>query len=278
MLQHRGFPFKAQATEIIYLADSSPDREVCGLILKSGEVVPLENMAKGGDRSPTQGDGEADPRVDNFELDLEVFEVYRDRTACIYHSHVGLEVGAQLSAADIWNAQEQQIPYLVYHTQFKQWDYYDPTALHPFPIMMGTEGPTQATYYMLWPFEYGRSDCGSLVRAWYAGMLGIDLMDHPRIPLEDKPDQFALSRFEEMGFVKITDKMLFQTHDVVCFDISGGVQNHIGVISSANYNLMLHNFGEGRYSEIVNYDKGWRDRTRYVFRHKSMEGRANADN
>lgn len=258
LLKHKTFLFRDFASDIIWQAESSPKREICGVILGDGSIVQLENVAE-----------ESTPGQELFEFGEE-YEQYRDRAACIYHSHVGIDVSAELSSADILNAKEQQLPYLVYHPQFRQWDYFDPTALHPYPMEMSVLEPTQIEYYLLWRFNYGRSDCGSLVRAWYAGMLGIDLQDKLRFDWAEAAKHFELERFEELGFELIPKKEGFRTHDVICFDIARGRQNHIGVICSATYNQLLHNLGEGHYSEVVNYGNDWRDRARYVFRHKML--------
>jgi cell wall-associated NlpC family hydrolase len=256
MLQHRTFSQGPWVHEIIRHANTSPTREVCGVILRDGELIELANVA--------ESDHE-------FELPEE-FEACRDRAICIYHSHVGIETAAHLSPADILNAKEQGIAYLTYHAQFHQWDYYDPTALHPFPLeMTGAIAPTEPEYYLLWRFDYGRSDCYSLCRSWYAGMLGIDLGDYQRADLGDvTPIQFMDDRFIEQGFVKLGPNDQMQAHDLICFDIAGGTYNHIGICRSAEYNQLLHNLGEGRYSEVTAYNQSWRDRTRSVFRHRLL--------
>lgn len=255
LLQHKFFPFADQAAEIISHAESSPDREICGGILKDGSVLPIENTSL----SP-----------DEFEMGEE-FEQYRPRVAAIYHSHVGIDVAAQLSRTDIANSKELLIPYLVYHPQFRQWDYFDPTAIHPYPMELRSDlSPQQLEYYLLWRFQYDRCDCGSIVRAWYHGMLGIELQDYRRSRFSRNHDQFSIERFQELGFELIPDKNEFATHDVVVFDYEQGRANHIGVIASMTYNQLLHNPGEGAYSTVVNYGSDWRDRARYVFRHKVL--------
>jgi cell wall-associated NlpC family hydrolase len=135
---------------------------------------------------------------------------------------------------------------------------------------MSVSDPSQTEYYLLWRFDYGRCDCYQVIRSWLAGKAGIQLGDYDRLDLEEKPQQFMTDRFTEQGFEKVADRDDIQTHDLICFDIMGGTYNHIGVISDATANQFLHNLGEGHYSIVTDYDKSWRDRTRQIFRHKSL--------
>lgn len=261
LLKHRYFQLGEFAAAIINHANSSPAREVCGAILRDGSIVQLTNHSEQGDQ---------------FEMGAE-FEQFRERAVAIYHSHVGLEVGAQLSPADIQNSKEQGIPYLSYHPQHRQWDYFDPGALHPFPMEMDQSmQPQQTNYYLLWRFEYGRSDCYSLVRSWYAGMLGIALGDYPRIELDKVIrlglEQFGGDRTIAEGFEKLTPDTLIQDHDILLIDMGARRYrgHHLAIVCDAASNQILHNTGEGQYSQIASYNLEWRDRTRAIFRHKQL--------
>jgi proteasome lid subunit RPN8/RPN11 len=261
LLKHRIFELTGLARPIMNHAQSSPSREVCGVILWDGSVIEIDNIA---------------PDDSEFEMDAE-FEQYREQTLAIYHSHIGPEVGAELSPADIANSKELGIPYLSYTPYFNQWDYFDPKAIHPFPLELTAGMQPQSTeYYLLWRFDYGRSDCYSLARSWYAGKLGIALADYDRKPLDSGDIQFREDLIDELGFVTLPRDTLVQDHDVLGIRLAAMEQrgDHLAIVSDAMSNQILHNYGEGRYSTATSYDPSWRNRTIAVYRHKQLINRS----
>ena len=258
LLKHRRFELGQYARDIVWHSQSSPKKEVCGIILKDGSIVQMENIA---DDAQT------------FEMSAE-FERYRDQALLIYHSHIGADVGAELSPTDIINAKEQRIPYLSYHGYFNQWDYFDPLAIHPYPLEMDANMlPQNLNYYCLWRFEYGRSDCHSLCRAWYAGKLGIALGDYPRESIEsDEIRRLCDDRAKLEGFIKLPKDTPIQNHDIISIRLTYNDQrgDHLAIVCDVDRNEILHNLGEGRYSEPISYDDHWRLRTTAIYRHKQV--------
>jgi len=261
LLTHRLFTLTNDiATAVIHQCRSVHNAEACGVILENGDVIALANKS-------------ADPSKE-FEMGAE-FEQYRSKAIAIYHSHIDEGIPAELSSADIVNSKEVGIPYLCYHTIFAQWDYFDPFGLHPFPLELNAlQSPRQIEYYNLWRFVYGRSDCFSLVRAYYAGMLQIPLRDYSRIDLETCNtlglNQFTPGRIREQGFRQLPKDTPIQDHDVLLINIGTPEPGHLAIVSNAEENQILHNLGEGRYSLIESLDTSLRNATACLFRHASF--------
>jgi proteasome lid subunit RPN8/RPN11 len=261
LLTHRPFTLSNDiAGAVMYQCKSVFKGEACGVILDNGDVVALENKS---------ADLESE-----FEMGAE-FEGYRSRAIAIYHSHISPDIPAELSSADISNSKEMNIPYLCYHTIFGQWDYFDPLALHPFPMEMDAmQSPRQLDYYNLWRFVYGRSDCFSLVRAYYAGMLQIPLRDYGRVDLDTCNElglnQFTPSRVRVQGFRQLSKETPIQDHDVLLINLGTPEPGHLAIVCSAEGNQVLHNLGEGRYSMVESLDTSLRNATVWMYRHVSL--------
>lgn len=247
---------------IVEVDGRSVQREICGVITlgddgQTWEPIELIN------HSP-------DPLF--FEMG-EDFEPWRDRAIAIYHSHHGYEISGELSDIDIANSSECGIPYMSYHTDFDQWDYFDPNGLHPFPLELDPAlSKFDPKYYAPWRFRYGRSDCWRVVRSWYAGVLSIEAGDHPRTALIPLHVQFSADRAATQGFIPHSKETPLRDHDVLLIDLNQGRSNHVAVVINADDNLILHTLGFDHYSKVENYDQSWRDRTRTIYRHREVDG------
>jgi proteasome lid subunit RPN8/RPN11 len=250
---------QAHKSPTVLVNGRSIHAEICGVIIlndqQAWEPVQLINHS-------------SDPLF--FEMG-EDFELYRDRAIAIYHSHHGDEVSGELSDVDITNSIECNIPYLSYHADFDQWDYFDPNGLHPFPLEQNPVlSKFDPAYYAPWRFRYGRSDCWRVVRSWYAGVLSIEAGDHPRTALTPIHAQFSSDRAKAQGFDPHPKDVLIRDHDVLLMDMHQGRSNHVAVVIDAEANLILHTVGFDHYSKVENYDQSWRDRTRTIYRHREV--------
>jgi proteasome lid subunit RPN8/RPN11 len=266
--------------EIVKQAEGSPVCLVPAIVNKAGqmiadarhvqkEVCGVICLGEDGQWIATQLPNHSDDPL-FFSLGDE-FEKYRDKAIAIYHSHHGEDVSGELSDADIANSFECGIPYLSYHVDFKVWDYFDPDALHPFPLELDPSlTPDNPKYYDRWRFRYGRSDCWRVIRSWYAGVLGVEAGDHARVALTPIHLQFSAERARAQGFTPHPKTETIADHDVILFDAFQGRANHVGVIIDATRNLMLHSIGYDHYSIIENFDQSWRDKARTIYRHREV--------
>ena len=227
--------------------------EVCGFICENDTVIPCANIAENSQEA--------------FEISTDYFEEVNALTPvlAIYHSHCQDWQPAMLSATDISNSKASKLPYLLYHTAFGQWDYYDPGDIYPYPLTPNLHSPLELEYYLGWRFEYNRSDCYTLFRSYYKGMLGIALPDFPRGDIEEttSPDwDMFRSNFEKVGFRQL------EPNDVLLMCIVGDRTHHAAILLDPSTGKALHNLGEGRLSEVFMYGGYWVERTRSVIRYE----------
>lgn len=250
-------------------ARSIQEQEVCGVVLDDGEVISLPNE-------------HATPKTD-FQLPLNTLPKYSDRLQFVYHSHWEESSPALLTSADVINARATAVASVVYHTSFDQWDMFDPDWLHPWPLKQRHWDVKQLRFYLGWPWEWGRSDCLTLFRAYYKGQLGIHIQDFQRVESEEKflelLETGQWNQYEEelpaQGMHKIydgspPDTFKFHKHDVVLMQLQGRMPHHVGILVDVERMQLLHHLQAGRLSEVVPYGKGRVRQTRSVWRHENQ--------
>ena len=244
------------------LAMTNPMEEVCGYaVLASGLVLPCENVAE--DKAKTFG---IDP-----ETHLETMERHSD--AIIYHSHVTDAVPAILSEADILASKALNIPYLVYHVDFAEWDYYDPSNLDPYPLVENPHPIDSVEFYLGKRWCWERFDCYTLFRNFYRGVLGIQLKDFSRKGGEESiasPDwNQYVDNYESQGFRKLEPNAPLQNYDVLLMNLVGNQIHHAAIVVDAQKKLAIQMLGEGRLSEMFKITDSHLTRTRLIIRHKN---------
>ena len=242
--------------QIIEQAIATPDVEICGVILSNDETVQMNNVAP-------------EPQH-TFIIEQSEFDLVADSAVAIYHSHCLDSQPAILSREDISNSKARKLPYALYHTDFNKWDYYNPADIYPYPLISNPWMPKELPFYLGWKFDYNRSDCYTLVRSYYKGVLGIDLPDFPRNTIEETTspswDMFA-GNFEKAGFRELDAGESLQADDVILMCISGTQAHHAAILLDPKNGKALHNLGEERMSELFMYGGYWLGATRFVCRH-----------
>ena len=249
---------------IIKLATSDPGNEICGYWSQSADIVyPVPNI------SPNP--------VESFEVDLDthlrLIKVYPD--AVIFHSHVGDSQGSKLSQSDILNSKKLKIPYLVYHAQFCEWDYFDPNSINSYPLLDNPHPENSVEFYLGQQWQWERFDCYTLFRNYYRGVLGINLRDFSRLGDEDciadtKWNQYT-DNYASQGFRALNDDDELQDHDVMLMTLVGNQIHHCAIVIDAKNKIAIHVLGEQRFSKRFKFGRGWMERTRLVIRHKSFK-------
>jgi len=244
------------------LALANPTKEICGYaILDSGLVMPCDNVAT--DKAKAF-------RIDS-ETHLEMIEAYSD--AIIYHSHVTDSVPAILSEADILASKALNIPYLVYHVDFDEWDYYDPSSLDSYPLLPNPHPIDSVEFYLGKRWSWERFDCYTLFRNFYRGVLGIQLKDFSRKGGEESiasPDwNQYVDNYQSQGFRKLEPNAPLQNYDVLLMCLVGNQIHHAAIVVDAQKKLAIQMLGEGRLSEMFKVTDSHLTRTRLVIRHRN---------
>ena len=171
-----------------------------------------------------------------------------------------------MSPNDIINSRAVGLPYILYHTDFDQWDLFDPKGIHPYPLSQKKFNEKSLDFYTGWPWYWGRSDCLTILRSYYRGVLGHHIQDFQRTPTEE---EFATrlktetwNDYEEnlgdQGVVKVAEGRIpndfaFKLHDIVLMRLQGRVPHHVGIIVKIEPLQILHHLERGRLSEVVPY-------------------------
>ena len=250
------------------------NEEVCGLILKTDAIVPIENILPVGDVN----DLESITKHNDFRMPDDIIPTMGDKIQAIYHSHWREESPAMLTSADIIQSRAVQIPYIVYHVGFDKWDLWDSNGLHPWPLSKKRSDPKRLEFYTGWPWEWARADCLTLLRSYYKGMLNHDIADFQRTATEHEFQQRlrdgSWNDYEEnlgdQGIIKVFDgepnRFKFQLHDIVLMRLQGANPHHVGIVVDLQPLKILHHLESGRLSEVVLYGKGRIRQTASVWR------------
>lgn len=257
----------------------SKNKEGCGLITKNDGLIFCNNTHK----NPEE----------NFEYNPGIITgLSASDIVCVWHSHIKDTAPAHLSFVDLEASRgfgkcPDKFPYLVYHTIFDQWDYYDPDLANPYPFssyypkpskLALSDDPTNWGYYAGMPFMWGRTDCFGLIRHYFIGVLGIDIGDFRRPPIENQDNFPSVGwispwKGEENGFEIMPKGVDLRLHDVFEIAQSGGKEpNHIAVCVDAPRMQILHNPGiiTSNLANVEFYGKHWQSRTVKHLRHKNL--------
>ena len=260
--------FLTDETKAAIVADAElfTHEEVCGLILQDGSIIPVDNMIEG---SGIEQEGELLDRTTGILIDEGLIIEYEDELAAIYHSHHSDTQDGYLSFTDIAQSRFHQIPYLLYHTTFKTWDYFDPNYYHPAPLLENGN-PKKLDYYKGWNFVYGRSDCSMLLRSYFHYMKGIDIPDYPR-PADGEwyKNPIHQTAYQDLmedpinGFRRVNTSTP-KKHDVILVRWFGSrYASHAGIMVEDD--KVLHII-ENRQSEVVPLGGEWTRRLHSIWR------------
>lgn len=237
--------------------------ESCGFLLKDGSVIQSANVHS--------------DKTNNFRVSETTVSFFDpEGIAAVWHSHIKPSQGSRLSLADIQASRMGRVPYLCYHTVFDEWDYFDPDGVHPDPLKAKvSDSPLNLSYYMGWPFEWSRSDCYSVVRSVFKGILGVNLGDYMR-PLEEETvkadswDEFG-RHFGSEGFRGFRpDEEEIKPFDIAMIAMHGAKAHHMMLMIDPSKNIAFHLCHGGISTDLI-YGGSWQRRTRYFIRHSSRE-------
>ncbi|NES83318.1 MAG: hypothetical protein F6K10_18975 [Moorea sp. SIO2B7] len=242
--------------QIAIAAEEKPDEEVCGVIV-NGKIIKLHNLHS--------------DKANHYQIDISKLTTIPD---AVYHSHCHDHQSSHFSIDDIESCKSipEKIPFVLYHTSFKEWDLYDPISPNPFPLTNNKDFK-KLDAYIGWRFLWGRSDCFALVKSYFQGILAIDIGDFRRPEFDGFPVPEWLVPWDAIahGFCEIPRGTSVQKHDIIQIALRGGKQpNHIAVITNAERMEMLHILGFDYPSAIATYGKEWQRRTTKIFRHQQL--------
>lgn len=190
---------------------------------------------------------------DFFELDpAELLPVLGDRANLRFFVHSHPDWPATPSANDRVLCDHLLVPFIILSFPALTWETLVPS---------GWEQP-----FIGRVFEYGKTDCLTLVRDYYKRVLLLDIKDYDRdvVGWWDQGKSLYLDRAEDAGFVHVSD---LQAHDMLLFAVESAVPNHAAVYVGDNM-LLHHVFGRlSCYQPLGGF---WLKTHTHTIRHKSL--------
>lgn len=254
------------------------EKEACGIITKDFKFIYCTNQ-------------HPDPS-NYFAFNPALASLTPEDIAIVFHSHISETSPAYLTFQDLEASRgfeqcPEKYPYLLYHTVFKEWDYYDSGVANPYPLspydpkpskLALSDDPTRWEFYVGLPFVWGRTDCFGLIRHYFFGALGVDIGDFKRPTFEQQKEFPYIGwvspwRGEDNGFELMPKGEELRLHDVLEIAQNGGKEsNHIAVVVDAPRMQILHNPGiiTSNIANMEFYGKHWQARTTKHLRHKSL--------
>jgi proteasome lid subunit RPN8/RPN11 len=235
-----------------HAAAESP-RECCGLVIRTA----------GGELEYVRARNRAATPADHFILHEEDFAAAEDRgvVLAIVHSHP--HASANPSMADRVMQARSGVPWLIVG-----W---------PSGVIVQVDAPFEAPLLGR-EFAHGVLDCYTLVRDYYARVLGIDLPDFERPDRwwEAPPArnlQLYRRHFASAGFAEV-DPGELRVHDGIVMQVLSDEPNHAAVYIGGGQ--MVHHLYDRLSSREV-YGGYWRRHTAFVVRHATAPAVAGDD-
>jgi proteasome lid subunit RPN8/RPN11 len=227
--------------EILTHVNSSPAREICGLIVtyrRKLKYIPTRNVAS----------LDSEFIIDPEEL-AEIDDKYKIQA--VVHSHIN--VNPEPSQADLIEIERHKLPYLIVNYPVNNY-----TLTYPSGYIAPYEGRQ---------FVSGVTDCYSLWRDFYERELGIFMEDYDRTYEWWKHGQnLYIDNYEAAGMIQIDMKDL-KRGDIILMRIGSQVLNHCAVYLGEN-RILQHL--TGRLSSVDIFG-GWYQRCAGMYlRHKSQ--------
>lgn len=222
--------------EILQHAESSYPNEACGVVLRSMQVVRMQNKAH-------------DPRI-NFMLDPVEYSRLEKDVLLVYHSHP--DRVPEPTEPDKASSEACGKPYLIVSWPGKEVARYVPCGFKP-----KLEGR---------PFVYGIFDCYALVKDWF-GQAEVEIPDFIRPPYgwwKDTDEDLFDKQARSSGFERVLVDSDLQRGDVISMMLGEcRVPNHLAVYLGDG--LMLHH-SLFKLSGVGVYGGYWRKSTTGVYR------------
>lgn len=222
------FPYLTEKA-YIKIVNLKSEYEQCGVIRK-GEFVELINHSKHNVKA----------LIDTNDL---------EQGDIIFHTHVGENINPVFSNRDILTSKRSGIPSLLFHTTFKEFDYYDPQIPHPYPLKLKKTTNLIEQDFIKLPYQYIRSDCYSYCRDVAQAIYNKKLPD-----IYNKIQSLSTMKYffrhpEQLGFYRVLKPK------IGCFalmQLSPSIPYHMGIITDISKEgdiTMLHQLSEDATSD-----------------------------
>jgi hypothetical protein len=174
----------------------------------------------------------------------------------ILHTHVKDTQPGNLTHRDICTAKIIKHPVLLWHTEFKTFDYYDLNYPHPYPLQLNKE--ITPNDYVGIAYSPIRSDCYSFIRDVSYGLFDRVIPDIYENNVNVKKAIESFWNIESLGFTTVDT---ISNGTFLHMFISPQIPHHVAIVIDAEKKIALHQFENkselfyytGYDNNIVNY-------------------------
>lgn len=207
------------------------EREICGVI-RDGTFIRLNNYSK------------------HFETALIDMSDLRAGDI-LFHTHASENSSPVFSKRDILTGKRNNLPLLLYHPTFKQFDFWTPDIPHPYPLRLKQQ-EIQVSDYLNLPYQWVRSDCYSFSKDVARGLFSKGLPEIYNKHQTPSSLKYFFLHPEKLGFKRLCN---FREGCFVLLKMSVNIPFHMGIVINVYENnnvMMLHQVGDGISSSLKN--------------------------
>lgn len=226
--------------QIISLAKSDKEREICGFIYRDFSGAPKVFDCKNISENPHE----------EFEISMEdsISVLGMGNPLAVYHSHPTASPG--FSPADLECAEEMCLPFYMYDVETETWHEYIPKSY---------ESSVLGRQWCL-----GFDDCYSVVRNYFRKNHGVHMGDYDRDESMSHEERGVIAHhYEHEGF-RVVPKEEIREGDVLIFKTDKALPQHFGIYSGQN---RFFHHPIGGLSRLEPLSDRWLSRLISVFRY-----------
>jgi hypothetical protein len=193
--------------DITNLLDKLPRNRESAFIIRNGELLCSKNYSKNPNNVLINSDSVLDDDI-------------------VGHTHYTDSQAGRFSFKDIITAKRRGCKILLYHTQTKEFDYFDPDFPHPYPLELNKKNPTIKDFLGL-RYEPIRCDCYSYTRDVALAIYGLKLPNLFKTNIRYETLKRSFLNPEEIGFKKTYE---IKAGNFVLMNFSKSIPFHMGIL------------------------------------------------
>lgn len=232
--------------EIAKHAQEDQEKEVCGFVVLSNDLIPSIYRTKNVSSDP----------VNFFSISPAEFlnKKIKNKIIAIYHSHI--DSGPEPSEQDIITSEEIGLPYLIYSLKNKDFFLYYPESFD-----------AQQIYGR--PYIKGLYECTCILKDFYKKELNINIAKWNKnywLPEEDKKANNLLIDILNKQTIKVNNSEI-QQNDIIVFELKKNKRFHVGIYLGNDF--FVHQPIQGLSNKQI-LDERWQSKIKHVYRHESF--------
>ena len=232
---------------IIEHANSSPEKEVCGFVILSDDLIAYSEEAINENPKPADSFSISPAKFLNYKLNKNILG--------IYHSHT--RENELPSEHDKAGAEATGLPYLIYSLKTERFFLYYPESYDP-ANLLGR------------PYVKGFYECTCILKDYFISNLDNNITtwnENYWLPESDETANKLLINILNKNLIQLKKQDNIQKHDVIVFELKQGKRFHVGIYLGNDY--FVHQPMHGLSCNQL-FDERWQSKVKHVYRHHSL--------